>query len=52
MLAVDQMLPNAVGLIPGCLIYNRFHNILKLFDVLPKFSFTTCASETMCDYYL
>ena len=26
-----------------------FHNILKLFDVLPKFSFPT--SETMRDYY-
>ena len=28
--------------------YNQFHNILRLFDVLPNFSFTT--SETMCDY--
>ena len=25
--------------------YNRFHNILRLFDVLPNFPFTT--SETM-----
>ena len=32
------------------LIYNRFHNILRLFVVLPNFSFTT--SETMRDYYL
>ena len=30
--------------------YNQFHNILRLFDVLPKFSFTT--SETIRDYYL
>ena len=30
--------------------YSQFHNILKLFDVLPNFSFTT--SETRCDYYL
>ena len=30
--------------------YNQFHNILKLFDVLPNFIFTT--SETMGDYYL
>ena len=30
--------------------YNQFHNILRLFDVLPSFSFTT--SETMGDYYL
>ena len=30
--------------------YNQFHNILKLFDVLPNFPFTT--SETMDDYYL
>ena len=32
------------------LIYNQFHNILRLFDVLPNFRFTT--SETMHDYYL
>ena len=31
-------------------IYNHFHNILRLFDVLPNFPFTT--SETMGDYYL
>ena len=30
--------------------YNYFHNILRLFDVLTNFSFTT--SETMRDYYL
>ena len=29
---------------------NQFHNILRLFDVLPNFSFTI--SETMRDYYL
>ena len=32
------------------LIYNHFHNNLRLFDVLPNFPITT--SETMCDYYL
>ena len=32
------------------LIYNLFHNILKLFDVWPNFAFTT--SETMRNYYL
>ena len=31
----------------GC---NQHHNILRLFDVLPNFSFTT--SETIGDYYL
>ena len=31
-------------------IYNHFHNILRLFGVLPNFSFTT--SETMRDHYL
>ena len=30
--------------------YNHFHNILKVFDVLPNFLFAT--SETMRDYYL
>ena len=34
-------------LIPIC---NQFHNIWRLFDVLPIFPFTT--SETMGDYYL
>ena len=29
---------------------NNFHNILRLFDVLPNFLFVT--SETMRDYYL
>ena len=28
--------------------YNHFHNILRLFDVLPNFTFAT--SETMSDY--
>ena len=31
-------------------VYNHFHNILRLFDVLPNFPFTT--SGTMRDYYL
>ena len=31
-------------------VYNHFDNILRFFDVLPNFYFTT--SETMCDYYL
>ena len=30
--------------------YNHFHNILRLFDVLPNFPFTKI--ETMRDYYL
>ena len=30
--------------------YNHFHNILRLFDVLPNFPLTT--SGTMDDYYL
>ena len=30
--------------------YNQFHNILRLFDVLPNFLSPT--SGTMCDYYL
>ena len=30
--------------------HNHFHNILKLFDVLPNVAFIT--SETMGDYYL
>ena len=30
--------------------HNHFYNILRLFDVLPIFPFTT--SETMRDYYL
>ena len=32
------------------LTYIHFHKILRLFDVLPSFPFTT--SETMRDYYL
>ena len=32
------------------LSYNQFHNILRFFDVLPNFPFTTI--ETMADYYL
>ena len=31
-------------------VYNHFHNILRLFDVLPNFPFTT--SEMMSNYYL
>ena len=31
-------------------VCNHFHNILRLFDVLPNFPFST--SETMHDYYL
>ena len=29
---------------------NQLHYIFRLFDVFPKFPFTTI--ETMCDYYL
>ena len=32
------------------LSYNHFHNILRISDVLPNFTFTS--SEAMCDYYL
>ena len=35
---------------PQVVTYNHFHNILRLFDALPNFPFTT--SETMRDYYL
>ena len=31
-------------------IYNHFHNVFRLFDVLPNFTFIV--SETMRDYYL
>ena len=31
-------------------VYNHFHNILRLFDVLPNFPFAT--REAMRDYYL
>ena len=34
----------------GNVTYNQFHNILRLFNVLPNFPVT--ASETMGDYYL
>ena len=30
--------------------FNHFHNILRLFDVLPNIPFTT--TETIRDYYL
>ena len=43
--------------VPFCKIFmwllkicNQFHNILRLFGVLPNFSFTT--SEPICNYYL
>ena len=32
------------------IVYNHFHNTLRLFDDLPNFPFTT--SETMCVYSL
>ena len=32
------------------LVYNHFHNILRLFDISANFAFTT--GETMRDYYL
>ena len=31
-------------------IFNHFHNILRLFDVLPNLPFNAC--ETMGDYFL
>ena len=39
-----------VQLIGPTWIYNHIHNILRLFEVLPNFLFTT--SETMGYYYL
>ena len=33
-----------------CYAHNQFHNILRLFGVLPNFPFIT--SKTMCDYHL
>ena len=39
----------ATFFLPLC-SYNQFHNIVRLFDVLPNFPFST--SETMGDYYL
>ena len=40
-----------IALAPGrSYPYNHFHNILRLFDVLPNFPFTT--SEAMRDYCL
>ena len=35
---------------PHLLNHNQFHNISRLFNVLPNFAFT--ASKTMGDYYL
>ena len=34
----------------GNVANNHFHNILRIFDVLSNFPFTT--NETMCNYYL
>ena len=42
-----NMPPTGIELGPS---NNHFHNILRCFDVLPNFPFTT--SETMHDYYL
>ena len=39
-----------IGILPIIMNYNHFHNILRLFDVLPNFLFT--ASETIGNYYL
>ena len=44
----DKVLSVITGAKSIC--YDLFHNILRLFDVSPNFSFTT--SETMRDYYL
>ena len=44
-----QNYDNWLFLIPYKTVYNQFH-ILRLFDVLPNFPFTT--SETMGDCYL
>ena len=37
-------------IISSYFLYNQFHNILRPFNVLPNFPFTT--SEAMGDYYL
>ena len=42
------MLHNMLG--DDHVTYNHFHDILRLFDGLPNFLFTT--SETVSDYYL
>ena len=42
-----NMPPTGIELGPS---NNHFHNILRLFDFLPNFPFTT--SEKMHDYYL
>ena len=39
---------NILGYVISGTTYNQFHNILRIFDVLPNFPFTT--SETMGDY--
>ena len=39
-----------VGQVQSKESYNHFHNILRIFDVLPNYNFTT--SETIGDYYL
>ena len=44
----DKVLSVITGAKSIC--YDLFHNILRLFDVSPNFSFTT--SETMGNYYL
>ena len=47
---VSTKVQRIIGTLCRMSIYNRFHNILRLFDVLPNFPFA--ASKTMCDYYL
>ena len=50
LLNLQESLYTSTNLFKNTSIYNQFHNILRLFDVLPNFPFTP--SETMCDYYL
>ena len=47
---VIQQIDVDIVIYPGFKTYNQFQNILRLFNVLPNFSFTT--SETMGGYYL
>ena len=46
----QRLLNQNISLVKQNVIHNHFHNILRLFDVLPNFPFTT--SETMGDFYL
>ena len=46
----DVLSESLFGFVSYSVFYNQLHNILRLFDVLPNFPFTT--SETIGDCYL